>query len=84
MLSRSSIDWSKDNDQREELDPTLTKVSKRYSTLGFKSAIICDVHIKIRIETSLFCGILGAMGLAVGLSLQGSLLTYREECYILF
>jgi small-conductance mechanosensitive channel len=55
---------------QEGTGPYADKVSRRYSSLGFKSAIICDVHIKIRIETF---AILGAMGLAVGLSLQGSL-----------
>jgi small conductance mechanosensitive channel len=51
--------------------------------LGFKSIIICDLHLKIGIETSSFVALLGAMGLAIGLSLQGSLSNFAGGMLII-
>jgi small conductance mechanosensitive channel len=55
----------------KSLDPTL--IFWRRSTLGFKSVIVRDLHLKIRNRDLPLLAILGAMGLAIGLSLQGSL-----------
>jgi small-conductance mechanosensitive channel len=51
--------------------------------LGFKSVIVRDLHLKIRNRNLLFVAILGAMGLAIGLSLQGSLSNFAGGMLII-
>jgi small conductance mechanosensitive channel len=67
---------------KRDLDPT-TNFFWRRSTLGFKSVIVRDLHLKIRNRNLLFVAILGAMGLAIGLSLQGSLSNFAGGMLII-
>jgi small conductance mechanosensitive channel len=51
--------------------------------LGIEGITICYFISKLGIETSSFVAILGAMGLAVGLSLQGSLSNFAGGMLII-
>ena len=58
---------------KRELDPTLTKFLADILLWVLRVLLFVTFISKLGIETSSFVAILGAMGLAVGLSLQGSL-----------
>lgn len=58
---------------KRDLDPTLTKFLADILLWVLRVLLFVTFISKLGIETSSFVAILGAMGLAVGLSLQGSL-----------
>ncbi|MBK0370273.1 mechanosensitive ion channel family protein [Flavobacterium agrisoli] len=58
---------------RRNLDPTLTKFLADLLLWALRILLFVTFISKLGIETSSFVAILGAIGLAVGLSLQGSL-----------
>lgn len=58
---------------QRNLDPTLTKFLSDILIWALRILLFVTFISKLGIETSSFVAILGAMGLAVGLSLQGSL-----------
>ena len=58
---------------RRNLDPTLTNFLADLILWGLRILLFVTFISKLGIETSSFVAILGAIGLAVGLSLQGSL-----------
>ena len=58
---------------KRELDPTLTKFLADILIWALRILLFIAFISKLGVETSSFVAILGAMGLAVGLSLQGSL-----------
>ncbi|MCF6133258.1 mechanosensitive ion channel family protein [Flavobacterium wongokense] len=59
--------------EKRELDPTLSRFLADSLLWALRFLLFVTFISKLGIETSSFVAILGAMGLAVGLSLQGSL-----------
>lgn len=68
---------------RRNLDPTLTKFLADILLWVLKVLLFVTFISKLGIETSSFVAILGAMGLAVGLSLQGSLSNFAGGMLII-
>lgn len=68
---------------RRELDPTLTKFLADILLWVLRVLLFVTFISKLGIETSSFVAILGAMGLAVGLSLQGSLSNFAGGMLII-
>lgn len=68
---------------KRELDPTLTKFLADILIWVLKVLLFVTFISKLGIETSSFVAILGAMGLAVGLSLQGSLSNFAGGMLII-
>lgn len=66
-----------------KLDPTLTKFLADILLWVLKVLLFVTFISKLGIETSSFVAILGAMGLAVGLSLQGSLSNFAGGMLII-
>lgn len=68
---------------KRELDPTLTKFLADILLWILRVLLFVSVIDKLGIGTSSFVAILGAMGLAVGLSLQGSLSNFAGGMLII-
>ncbi len=68
---------------KRDLDPTLTKFLADILLWIFRILLFVSFISKLGIETSSFVAILGAMGLAVGLSLQGSLSNFAGGMLII-
>ena len=68
---------------KRNLDPTLTKFLADILLWVLKVLLFVTFISKLGIETSSFVAILGAMGLAVGLSLQGSLSNFAGGMLII-
>jgi small conductance mechanosensitive channel len=68
---------------KRELDPTLTKFLADILLWALRVLLFITFISKLGIETSSFVAILGAMGLAVGLSLQGSLSNFAGGMLII-
>jgi len=68
---------------KRELDPTLTKFLADILLWVLRVLLFVTFISKLGIETSSFVAILGAMGLAVGLSLQGSLSNFAGGMLII-
>ncbi|MGL5111498.1 MAG: mechanosensitive ion channel family protein [Flavobacterium sp.] len=68
---------------KRDLDPTLTKFLADILIWALRILLFIAFISKLGIETSSFVAILGAMGLAVGLSLQGSLSNFAGGMLII-
>jgi len=68
---------------RRELEPTLSKFLADILNWALKILLFVTFISKLGIETSSFVAILGAAGLAVGLSLQGSLSNFAGGMLII-
>ncbi|MBD3582400.1 mechanosensitive ion channel family protein [Flavobacterium selenitireducens] len=68
---------------KRELDPTLSKFLADILLWAMRILLGVTVISRLGIETSSFVAILGAMGLAVGLSLQGSLSNFAGGMLII-
>ncbi|MEN2401933.1 mechanosensitive ion channel domain-containing protein [Flavobacterium sp. MC2016-06] len=68
---------------KRDLDPTLTKFLADILLWALRVLLFVTFISKIGIDTSSFVAILGAMGLAVGLSLQGSLSNFAGGMLII-
>lgn len=68
---------------KRELEPTLTKFLADILLWVLRVLLFVTFISKLGIETSSFVAILGAMGLAVGLSLQGSLSNFAGGMLII-
>ncbi|MDP5201512.1 mechanosensitive ion channel family protein [Flavobacterium sp. DG2-3] len=68
---------------KRDLDPTLTKFLSDILLWALRILLFVTFISKLGIETSSFVAILGAMGLAVGLSLQGSLSNFAGGMLII-
>ena len=68
---------------KRELDPTLSKFLADILLWVLRVLLFVTFISKLGIETSSFVAILGAMGLAVGLSLQGSLSNFAGGMLII-
>jgi len=68
---------------RRELEPTLSKFLADMLNWALKILLFVTFISKLGIETSSFVAILGAAGLAVGLSLQGSLSNFAGGMLII-
>lgn len=68
---------------RKHLDPTLTRFLADILLWVLRVILFVSFISKLGIETSSFVAILGAMGLAVGLSLQGSLSNFAGGMLII-
>ena len=68
---------------KRDLDPTLTNFLSDILLWVFRVLLFVTFISKLGIETSSFVAILGAMGLAVGLSLQGSLSNFAGGMLII-
>ena len=68
---------------KRDLDPTLTKFLADFLLWALRVLLFVTFISKLGIETSSFVAILGAMGLAVGLSLQGSLSNFAGGMLII-
>ncbi len=68
---------------KRELDPTLSKFLADILLWALRVLLFVTFISKLGIETSSFVAILGAMGLAVGLSLQGSLSNFAGGMLII-
>ena len=68
---------------KRELDPTLTKFLADILIWALRILLFIAFISKLGVETSSFVTILGAMGLAVGLSLQGSLSNFAGGMLII-
>ena len=64
-------------------DPTLIKFAMNILTWGLRVILIVMVVGALGIETSAFVAVLGAAGLAIGLSLQGSLSNFAGGVLII-
>ncbi|KOP38612.1 mechanosensitive ion channel protein [Flavobacterium sp. WLB] len=68
---------------KRNLDPTLTKFLADILLWALRVLLFVTFISKLGIETSSFVAILGAMGLAIGLSLQGSLSNFAGGMLII-
>ena len=68
---------------KRDLDPTLTKFLADILLWVLRVLLFVSFISQLGIETSSFVAILGAMGLAVGLSLQGSLSNFAGGMLII-
>jgi small conductance mechanosensitive channel len=68
---------------KRDLDPTLTKFLADILLWILRVLLFVTFISKLGIETSSFVAILGAMGLAIGLSLQGSLSNFAGGVLII-
>lgn len=68
---------------RKEFDPTLTKFLADILLWALRVLLFVTFISKLGIETSSFVAVLGAMGLAIGLSLQGSLSNFAGGMLII-
>ncbi len=68
---------------RRDVDPTLTKFLADILLWALRVLLFVTVISRLGIETSSFVAILGAAGLAIGLSLQGSLSNFAGGMLII-
>jgi small conductance mechanosensitive channel len=68
---------------KRELDPTLSKFLADLLLWAMRILLFVTFISKLGVETSSFVAILGAAGLAVGLSLQGSLSNFAGGMLII-
>ncbi len=68
---------------RSNLDPSLAKFVHSFISIGLKVLLLISVASMLGIATASFVAILGAIGLAVGLALQGSLANFAGGVLIL-
>lgn len=68
---------------KRELDPTLSKFLADSLLWALRVLLFISVISKLGVETSSFVAILGAAGLAIGLSLQGSLSNFAGGMLII-
>ncbi len=68
---------------RTNSDPTLIRFAMNITTWGLRIFLIVMVIGALGIETSAFVAALGALGLAIGLSLQGSLSNFAGGVLII-
>nr|WP_315186372.1 mechanosensitive ion channel domain-containing protein [uncultured Flavobacterium sp.] len=68
---------------KRQLDPTLTKFLADILLWVLRVLLFVTFISKLGIETSSFVAVLGAMGLAIGLSLQGSLSNFAGGMLII-
>lgn len=68
---------------QRELDPTLSKFLADILVWALRILLFVAFISKLGVETSSFVAILGAMGLAIGLSLQGSLSNFAGGMLII-
>lgn len=61
------------NLKKKEVDPTLAPFAVNLLDWGLKIMLVISVAAMLGVETTSFIAVLGAMGLAVGLALQGTL-----------
>ena len=66
-----------------DVDPTLRPFLRSIISIGLKVLIIISVASMVGIATTSFVAVVGAMGLAVGLALQGSLANFAGGVLIL-
>jgi small conductance mechanosensitive channel len=69
--------------EKKSEDPALATFSKRLTRIGLKILLIITVASQVGIETTSFIAALGAMGVAIGLALQGSLSNFAGGVLIL-
>lgn len=69
--------------EKRNLDPTLTKFLADILLWALRILLFVTFISNLGIETSSFVAILGAMGLAIGLSLQGSLSNFAGGMLII-
>lgn len=68
---------------RKEVEPTLIKFLSDIIFWGLRIVLFVAVITKLGVESSSFLAILGAAGLAIGLSLQGSLANFAGGILII-
>ncbi|WP_313808239.1 mechanosensitive ion channel domain-containing protein [Flavobacterium sp.] len=68
---------------KRELEPTLIQFASDILIWGLRILLFVTVISRLGIETSSFVAILGAIGLAVGMSLQGSLSNFAGGMLII-
>ena len=68
---------------KKQLDPTLLKFIMDVLTWVFRVLLFVSVITKLGVETSSFVAAIGAAGLAIGLSLQGSLSNFAGGLLII-
>ncbi|MDA9101071.1 mechanosensitive ion channel [Omnitrophica bacterium] len=68
---------------RAKTDATLSKFAKDLSYVIFMTFVFIAVLAKLGIQTASFIAVMGAAGLAIGLSLQGSLANFASGVMIL-
>src|SRR5690606_1757713 len=69
--------------EKKEVDPTVSGFLLNMISWLLKLLLFIAVVSKLGIETSSFVAVLGAMGLAIGLSLQGSLSNFTGGLLII-
>ena len=67
----------------QKLDRTLTEFLKSFASIVLKILVIVSVATMIGVQMASFIALIGAAGLAVGLSLQGSLANFAGGLLIL-
>lgn len=68
---------------RKRLDPTLLKFVMDVAIWTFRALLFVSIITKLGVETSVFVAAIGAAGLAIGLSLQGSLSNFAGGLLII-
>jgi small conductance mechanosensitive channel len=68
---------------RKSIDPTIAEFAVSLFQIFLKIAVIITVLSYVGFETSSFIAVLGAAGLAIGLSLQGSLANFASGILII-
>ena len=68
---------------RKRIDPTLLKFATDVLIWVFRALLFVSVITKLGVETSAFVAAIGAIGLAIGLSLQGSLANFAGGLLII-
>ncbi|OIQ21781.1 MAG: mechanosensitive ion channel protein MscS [Flavobacterium sp. MedPE-SWcel] len=69
--------------RKEDMDPTLIKFTMDILTWGLRGLLFIMIVSALGVETSAFVALLGAAGLAIGLSLQGSLSNFAGGVLIM-
>lgn len=69
--------------ERANTEPTLAKFLSNLVSVGLKALLLISVASMVGIATTSFVALLGAAGLAIGLSLQGSLANFAGGVLVL-
>jgi small conductance mechanosensitive channel len=69
--------------RKPDMDPTLVKFLKDVGTWALRIVLLIVVINQLGVETTAFAAMLGAAGLAIGLSLQGSLSNFAGGVLII-
>ncbi|MCG8308698.1 MAG: mechanosensitive ion channel [Cytophagales bacterium] len=69
--------------KKREVDPTLAPFAVNLLDWGLKIMLVISVAAMLGVETTSFIAVLGAMGLAVGLALQGTLSNFAGGVLIM-